>query len=330
VSVGALVRDRLGAAADAIVDRLAGALLGGVYAGRADRLSVAVTMPGLAAALRSAHTLQAGVRATLALRAPAPGPVFAGIDGGLSRLVDAAAAASGATVRLGRPIAALAGAPGGYRLTLGTVRGTGRGATRAPEWLDVDAVLLAVPSRPASRLLDGIAPAPAALVGELDYASIGLVTYVLPPGALDGTGLDGRSGALVPAVEGRLVKAVTVFSTKWSPQPDGAVLLRVSIGRHGEEAPLRYDDASLAALALDDLGKIAGRPLPAPWHAMVTRLGGALPQYAPGHLDRVARARAGLPATIALAGAAYDGVGIPACIRSGQRAADQLIGALRQ
>ncbi|HEY7175485.1 MAG TPA: FAD-dependent oxidoreductase, partial [Micromonosporaceae bacterium] len=56
---------------------------------------------------------------------------------------------------------------------------------------------------------------------------------------------------------------------------------------------------------------------------------GALPQYAPGHLDRVASARAALPPTIALAGAAYDGVGIPACIRSGQRAAAQLIGALQ-
>jgi protoporphyrinogen/coproporphyrinogen III oxidase len=65
--------------------------------------------------------------------------------------------------------------------------------------------------------------------------------------------------------------------------------------------------------------------LPAPERTDVTRWGGALPQYAPGHLDRVARARTALGPGIALAGAAYDGVGIPACVRSGWAAADRLL-----
>ena len=63
----------------------------------------------------------------------------------------------------------------------------------------------------------------------------------------------------------------------------------------------------------------------APLASTVTRWGGALPQYAPGHADRIARARAALPPTIALAGAVADGVGIPVCIRSGETAAAHVI-----
>ena len=71
-------------------------------------------------------------------------------------------------------------------------------------------------------------------------------------------------------------------------------------------------------------------PLPAPVDARVQRWGGALPQYRPGHPDRVAAARAALAphGTLALAGAGYDGVGIPICIRSGQTAADLVLKAL--
>jgi oxygen-dependent protoporphyrinogen oxidase len=346
IAVGALVRPRYG---DAVVDQLVDPLLGGVYAGRADDLSLAVTMPGLAAAARAEHTLAGAVRATLARRAPATGPAFATVEGGLSRLVAAAAhALSPVPIKLGQPVRRLERGPDGYRLVRGPAawpaqpdRVAPDGVTPGrlvpdriepdriePEILLADAVLLAVPAPPAARLLSGVSPDAADTVGALEYASVALVTILLPPGALDGTGLADRSGALVPATSGHLVKAVTVFSTKWAAQPDGAVLLRVSVGRYRDAGPLRLHDASLTAAAVEDLSKIVGGPLPAPLHTAVTRWGGALPQYPPGHLDRVAAARAALPPTLALAGAAYDGVGIPACIRSAEAAADRLIGAL--
>jgi oxygen-dependent protoporphyrinogen oxidase len=159
------------------------------------------------------------------------------------------------------------------------------------------------------------------------YASLALVTFVLPKGALDGSGLAGCSGALIPAVEGRLVKAVTVFTTKWGRDDGADLVLRASVGRHGGEADLQLDNMGLTMAVKDSLEGFLGLTLTVR-RSGVTRWGGALPQYEPGHLARVGRLRGGLPDTIALAGAAFDGVGIPACVRSGQNAADRLIGAL--
>jgi len=321
VSVGALVRRRLG---DSIVDDLVDPLLGGVYAGRADDLSIAVTMPGLAASCRTENTLQAAVRTTLGRRAPSgpddsPAAAFATVEGGLSRLVAAIdKAMPSACVVVGNPVRVIAPSNDGWRVI--------HGSTRDAQALQVDGVVLAVPAHPAARLLAPFAATPADAVDALDYASIALVTLVLPAQALDGTSLEDRSGALIPAASGHAIKAITVFSTKWADQPDGAVVLRASLGRYGEEHVLQIPDGALMDLAQADLAKVLGRPLPAPLSATVKRWGGALPQYAPGHLDRVALARRELPPTIALAGAAYDGVGIPACIKSGHRAAEQLIG----
>jgi oxygen-dependent protoporphyrinogen oxidase len=301
VAVGALVRRRYG---DEVVDLLVDPMLGGVYAGRADDLSLAATVPALHVAAQVEHTLAGAVRWALkAQRRPPGAPVFATIDGGMSRLVDAVAARADPVLRLGRP-----------------VRDLGE--------LTADAVIIAVPARPAARLLDPIAPAAADLVGALDYASVALVTLALPKG----TTLPDLSGFLVPAAgrEDRLVKAATFFTTKWDHlrRPDGTVVLRASVGRYRETRPLQLTDDDLIAGVRAELAELTGAILPEPVAATVTRWGGALPQYAPGHLDRIAAARAALPPTTALAGAAFDGVGIAACVTSGEAAAEQIWVAL--
>ncbi|MFI2667210.1 protoporphyrinogen oxidase [Micromonospora carbonacea] len=320
VSVGALVRARFG---DAVVDRLVDPMLGGVYAGRADDLSLATTMPALARAARVEHTLLGAVRAAQAAAPRAPGePVFGTLAGGLSRLVEAAATAGGATIRRTAAVRELIPTATGWRLTVGP--------TRDPELVDADAVLLAVPARPAARLLAGVADlaGAAATVGELDYASVALVTLALPRPELPAL-----SGFLVPATEGLLVKASTFFTTKWGhlARPDGLALVRASVGRYGEEASLQVTDDDLAEAVHRELSKVLGVPLPAPVARHVQRWGGSLPQYTPGHLDRVAAVRAALRGahpTLALAGAGYDGVGIPVCVRSGATAAEEIITAL--
>ena len=315
VTVGALVRRRLG---DEVVDRLVDPMLGGVYAGRADRLSLAATMPTLARAATAQHTLVGAVRAAQARARRTPGaPIFATLAGGVGRLVAGAAAASGAELRLGLPVRELTRTPTGWRLVLGPVP--------APETADVDAVILAVPAGPATRLLAGVG---ITLDGP-DYASVALVSFAVPD-----AGLPALSGFLVPAADGRLVKAATLLTRKWEHlrRPDGIAVIRASVGRYGEEHVLQRDDPELAAAVHGELRALLGTPLGAPIDTHVQRWGGALPQYTPGHLDRIAAVRAALRTrhpTLALAGAAYDGVGIPACVSSGEAAADTVLAALR-
>ncbi len=315
VSVGELVGRRLG---PEVLDRLVEPLLGGVYAGHAAMLSLRATMPALAAELAGTPSL---VRAAQRSRSTAEGPVFATVRGGMSRLAAGVAHVSGAAVRTGRPVRELRPAAEGWQLVVGS--------TRDAERVHADAVVLAVPAAPASRLLGDVSAAAAVEVAAIEYASVALVTLVLP-GIL---ALPAGTGVLVPAGAGRLVKAVTYVTRKW-PQlaAPGVTVLRASVGRYGDEHVLQVSDDELVAAVRRDLD-ILLRPaggLPAPTATAVTRWGGALPQYAVGHLDRVARARAALSGhpTLALAGAAYDGVGVPACVRSGQVAAAQVLAGL--
>ncbi len=340
VAVASRVAARVGRE---VVDRLVEPLLGGVYAGRADDLSFEATVPGLAAAAREHRTLTAAVRSVLAatarnrpLGAPrdvghdsADAPVFTTLVGGLGTLPPALAAAAGATVRTGATVRDLRRTAAGWRLTVG--------AADAPEYVDAEAVVLALPARPASRLLRAEVPAAAAALGEIEYASMAIVTLVFPR---DAFGRRPRgSGYLVPAVDGRAVKAVTFSSVKWPHLARGnapgrlrtaesekaSEAVRCSIGRIGEEQVLQRPDEDLVTLAGAELAAavgVRGRPVA----TRVTRWGGALPQYSVGHVARVARIRAAVAAEpgLAVCGAAYDGLGIPACIATAANAAAQV------
>jgi oxygen-dependent protoporphyrinogen oxidase len=319
VSVAELVGARVGAE---VVERLVEPLLGGVYAGRADDLSFEATMPALADASRSHRSL---INAARAVREAAPagaGPVFTTLMGGLGELPRALVARLGdldATVRTEAMVRELRRAPGGWRLTVGPAR--------SPEYLDADAVVLAVPARPAGRLLEAEVPAAAAELGKIEYASMAIVTLAYAGTAFPS--VPRRSGYLVPAVESGGVKAVTFATTKWPYLVDGApgmVVVRCSIGRLGEEHVLQRSDDELKAMAMTELARTVG-VIELPVDARVTRWGGGLPQYSVGHLDRVARIRAALAGQpgLAVCGAAYDGLGIPACIATARAAAARVL-----
>jgi oxygen-dependent protoporphyrinogen oxidase len=304
VSVGELVRSRLG---DAVVDQLVDPLLGGVYAGSADRLSVQATLPQLWPHLAQHRSLVAAARA--ARGTPAPGAVFAQPVGGLGLLPPAAA--RGLDVRLSTTVRGLARTASGWRLETGSAAD--------PSYLDAEGVVLAVPAAPAARLLrDHLA---AEELAGMSYASVAIVTLVLD-GSSPGTG----SGYLVPAVTGRSTKAVTFTSRKWN-RP-GPAVVRASVGRAGEESTLQREDGELVDIVWAELRSALG-DVPPVLDSRVTRWGGGLPQYAPGHLDLVRRLRAALPLGLVVAGAAYDGVGVPAVIRSGQLAAQEIAAARR-
>jgi oxygen-dependent protoporphyrinogen oxidase len=330
VSVASYVGERFGSE---LVDRLVDPLLGGVYAGRSDQLSFEATLGALAQAARQHRSLAEAAASLLPAAPPArpgettpaaPAPVFTTLSGGLGTLPGAVAAGSGATVRTGAMTRELARTTGGWRLTFGSAH--------AAQWIDADAVILAVPGRPASRLLadlDGAGPASAAL-GEISYASMAIVTLAYRRDAF-GRPPEG-SGYLVPAVDGRAVKAVTFSTVKWPHLRSGDAgleIVRCSLGRIGEDAVLQRDDTALAGLAAADLAAATGvRGEPA--DVRVSRWGGGLPQYAVGHQERVARIRAAVATQpgLAVCGAAYDGLGIPACIASARQAADQVLAHL--
>lgn len=307
-----------------VVERLVDPMLGGVYAGRPEDLSFEATLAPLARESRSHASLaEAAGRLLPPPRHPGPGTpppgVFTTLTGGLGTLPAALAAASGATVRTGAMVRELARTTSGWRLTVGSAHG--------PHYLDADAVVLAVPARPAARLLSGVpgAAAASAALGEIGYASMAIVTLAYPgtafPRPLDG------SGYLVPAADGRPVKAVTFSSVKWPHlrAGTGTVIVRCSLGRIGEEQLLHADDTELARIAAAELAAATG-VRGAPADTRVSRWGGGLPQYTVGHLDRVASIRAAVAGQrgLAVCGAAYDGVGIPACIATARQAAGQI------
>ncbi len=309
VSVAEFVTDRLGRD---VLDRLVEPLLGGVYAGHTDQLSLRATTPQIAALGDDLLAAAADYRAS----ATASGPVFAGLVGGVGQLPAAVAATSGIEVRLDATVRAIVRQADGWRLSIGP--------TTDVETLDVDAVVVAAPAPAAARLLAEEAPDAAFALAAIDYASMAIITYVLDDAVVP----DG-SGFLVPPVDGTFIKAATVSSNKWGWVGDsGRTVIRTSVGRAGETTLLQHADADLVRLALADLRSAFGS-LPEPADAVVQRWGGGLPQYGVGHLDRVDRVERSIAAVrgLEVCGAAYRGVGIPAVIASGRAAARRLLDA---
>lgn len=322
ISLGDLIADRLG---PAVLDRLVEPLLGGVYAGHARDISAAAALPAAWQAHRDAVSLTATAAAALPSRQAPTAPVFAGLRGGLHRLPQRLAevlTARGVQMHTSVTVRELRRSGSGFELVTGPVP--------RPTTYRADLVVLALPPAPTARLLTASAPRAADLLSGVQTASTALVTLALPAARVPQLA---GSGFLVPPVEGRAVKAATFSSTKWdwvreAGQGRGAdggdlVLVRTSLGRHREEAVLQRSDADLVALVRKDLARIVGAPLPEPVDAHAQRWGGGLPQYAVGHARRVAAVREEVGAVpgLAVCGAAYDGVGIPACIGSGRAAA---------
>ena len=318
-SVTEYIGSRLGAE---VVDRLVDPLLGGVYAGRSEDLSFRATLAPLAAATRGHATLTGAVTSLLP-PAPAAGdsgnkptPVFVSLTTGIGALPEAVAKASGADVRTSAMVRGLKRTAAGWRLTIGSAAD--------PEYLDADAVIVATPAAPAARLLREAASEAAGGLAEIPYASMAIVTLAFR--AVDFPA-QRRSGYLVPAVDGRVVKAATFSTVKWPHLAAQAPVhvVRCSVGRSGDVAILQRDDEDLAALAAAELAEAVGITAPSVARR-VTRWGGGLPQYNVGHVDRVARIRAAVAAQpgLAVAGAAYDGVGIPACVATARSAVTQV------
>jgi len=311
-SVAQVIGARLGREA---VERLVEPILGGIHAGRADRLSLMAVAPHLMMAARQYRSLIWGLRASL----PPPGggasPALLSVKGGLVRLVERLRVAlDGCDLRLSTRVTSVARQSDG-RYRLACVGGPA---------IVADAVVLAVPAWVAAGLLYAVTPAIAAELAAISYASVAVVTLGYLPSAFRQP-FDG-SGFLVPRVDGRLLTACSWLTNKW---PDlrrgGIIVLRCSTGRLGDDRAARLEDGELVEQIHRELVAAVGvqeRPIA----VQVTRWEQMFPQYEVGHQARVARIEAGLAALpgLILAGDAYHGQGIAACIHDGELAATQV------
>lgn len=327
-SLGDFLSERLG---PDLVDTLVDPLLGGVYAGRCRELSLAATVPALLPAAREGTSVLDLVSRLLAARdeqatarptGTGAEPVFMSLVGGINRLIPALAdriRAAGGTIRLDAGVTSVRGESG--RWFVETAEST----------IESDRLVLATPAHVTKDLLAEAAPRSAALLGQVPYATTALVPALIELGSEPFTG----SGFLVPPTEDTLIKASTFVSNKWpwlrSHIPAGTALMRMSIGRRGDgpDGWRSLDDADLIEKAFADWQSITGRTGDRLLAAEVQRWDQALPQYLPGHAELIGNIDADIAAIdgLELAGSAFDGVGIPACISRAEAVAARLLAA---
>ena len=339
-SVGDIVRARLGAAA---ASQVVDPLLGSISAGDIDRLEAAASAPILGQALERSRSLMRGLRRmqpTPAVGSAGPAPIFGSFEDGMGRLVQALIERlDGCILRLGTPVEGIRRP--GTRFSVHT----------DAEVLDADAVIIAAPAHAAADMLPG-APAAAARLALIDYASVAVVTLSVCADAIQAPR---EAGFLVARDAGWLTTACSYGSAKWPHWTDdegsgagssgdrvdsgdanngdgtggiGNMVLRVSVGRDDDDRHTHLDDAGLydAVLAeLSSLPPLRGLSDPGVVSAWrVSRWPRALPQYRPGHghlVDQIEETLAREMPGVVLTGAAYRGLGIPACIRQGNEAA---------
>jgi oxygen-dependent protoporphyrinogen oxidase len=310
-SVASFVRRRLGTQA---YDNLVEPLLCGIHAGDGEQLSLEATAPILKDMEEEYGSILRGLR--LSSKAAAAeltkyDTPFVSLAGGMQELVDALIARlAPANVHTNTSVKRIERDGTGFRLELDS-----------GEAITAGAVVLATPTHVAAELLAPLDASAAALLRQIPAVSNAAVSmgFKAPdvPHELAGYGY------VVPRSERRRALACSWASSKLPGRaPEGHVLLRVFLGRAGQEVDDGTDDDTLIAEAREELRSTLG-VVEAPVFSRVFRYPNAMPQYTLGHLTRVAELDRAIAETkgIFLAGNAYHGVGIPDCIRSGQKAA---------
>jgi protoporphyrinogen/coproporphyrinogen III oxidase len=300
-TLGGLLRRRLG---DEATDLAVAPLLAGLYAGDVDRLSARVTFPELPAWEATQGSLIRGSQSAMrSVRRGTPTPMFVKPKGGVGRLTDALAASLGDRVVTGAPIGSLAAL--GER--------------------DADATVLAVPAFEAGRLLASAAPAAAAELNAIPYASTGVVFLVFGEGTQ--ASLPDGTGFVVPRGKAPMT-ACTWISSKWpDPSFGSRAVVRCYVGGVGDEDVLEASDDELVDACARHLAAVLDLPA-RPQASSVVRWMRAMPQYEVGHEERVHAIRRNLPAGVYVVGSAYDGVGIPDCVRAAGETANDVLAHL--
>lgn len=294
------------------VDYLAEPLLAGVYGGTADQLSVQSVLPRFAEMETKFGSLTRGVLAARRARQGESGPLFQTLKGGLQQLVDRLA-----------PHADFVSA------RVETVERAGDlwRVKAAGDWIETRRLVLAVPAWSAAALLQDVDPALAGLLAQVPYSSS--LTLSLGYRKSDCGPVPPGHGILVPRPEGATMLACTFVQSKFLHRvADDKLVFRCFLGGAGNEAVLDRGDDDLIKTVQQELQRLLGWRA-TPVFTRIARWRRSMAQYTVGHGARLKAVRARLESwpTLALAGNAYDGIGIPDCIRLGREAARKLAGA---
>jgi len=321
-SIGHFVRRRLG---DEATTHLVEPLLGGIYAGNVDTLSLRSTFPQLFEMEQQHRSLIVGSlaqRKARGVKKKGPPPTaFYSLLGGMGDLIDTLAAKitrAGGVIRTGARAAEVrAGQAARFVVRVAGEQG-------AFDELDADDVVLAAPAYASADALDGLDRDIAGKLRQIPYVSTAVI--VLGYARVDVRHPLDASGFIVPKTEGRRILAATFISSKWTGRaPSDAALVRVFVGGHRDPGVLELSDAELIALAREELGELIGARA-RPMLSRVFRYERANAQPVIGHGLRMSKIRALAERHPGLhfAGAAFEGVGIPDCVRQAGEAAERI------
>lgn len=323
-SLAQFVRRRFGQEA---LERIAQPMLGGIYTADPELLSLRATMPRFLELEQKFSSVIKGLSVSRRGQtgdddAGARYSMFGSFDKGLSVLVDALVEAlPDETVHYNTMVVAVERGTRGKVLDVVLANGM---------IVPADAVVLACPSFAAADMLIGLDSQLTHELKKIQYASTAVLNLIYHrddiPNPLDGFGF------VVPAVERRSIVACSFASIKYPGRcPPGRTVLRVFVGGAMQQDLFELSDEHLQCLIWEDLHTYLGIE-EIPIVSLITRYARAMPQYHIGHLDLVSsiKERAAAIPGLALSGNAYDGVGIPDCIRSGTKAAQQVVEYLKQ
>jgi oxygen-dependent protoporphyrinogen oxidase len=310
-TIAELLRYRLG---DQVFDRLVDPMLGGVHAGRADRLSARSAVPEVMGLLEGARSVYLTMRRRE--KKPANGPALVSLPGGMARLIDAlVVACAGADLRTDAAVTSISRRDDGrYDVTI-----TGSSVVVA------DDVVITTPAGTAATLLSDLAPHAAVALAAIEYVDVATVMLSYRKDQVS-RALD-RTGFLVPPIDGRLLVGCSWLTSKWGHLAhDTRVVVRAMVGRDGDTRWVPMSDDDLVSAIHTELVTAIGVTAE-PTEVHVQRWPAAMPQYTVGHADRLATIDADLTTVpgIHLTGAAYRGVGLAGCISQAARAATAVL-----
>lgn len=319
-SLGGFLARRIG---DEMVTKICEPLLAGIYAGNLYQLSLRATFPQFAQSEKEHGSLIIGSRHNKRVMEQQnegkPKPTFMTFRNGLSTMVEALEQAlSSITIKLNTIVTSFEKIKDNYAITLSN-----------GEVIEAQSLIITTPAKAAQELLSNHIEDKS--LGNIRYVSVANVVMAFDQNNFDAE-FDG-SGFLVPHSEGLHITACTWTSNKWlHSAPDGKVLLRCYVGHSDDQQSVKLDDQAIIEAVRKDIKTAVGLTAE-PLFTEITRLDHSMPQYPVGHLDNIRKLRIEMSDKLPgvwVTGAAFDGVGLPDCIRQGKASAQMMLDYLEE